>query len=271
MNQQATEAVNRRPEFVTLVAVYQFVTAGILLLLSCLILAVLLPFLLLLAPAGQEVFITFLMMSIVLAFVLGFGFASLIVGWGLLRMREWARLGALVLALFALIGFPIWTIAGVLILLYLTSEEARSAFERSRSGKSAVSTEDQMATRAAYKTEPSPPPPTASIEQTRPIRATSGPSFTSEGPATPESFPGEESTTKIVPVSSTPADTSEQPTVEMQTDTIESEIESPPPSRPRRKWIVPAEEAGMDRRILEPLDSDQSANIEDDEDEEKSR
>jgi hypothetical protein len=268
MNQPTTGSSNRRPEFVTLVAVYQFVTAGILLLLSCLILAVLLPSIFVFIPV-EGALVTFIMASAVLALVLGFGFASLIVGWGLIRMREWARLGAIVLALFALIGFPIWTIAGILILLYLTSEEARNAFDRSRTGKPTMSPDDEMATRAAYKTEPSPPPASTSIEQTRPMRAATGTPVTSEGPAEPESFTDDGITSRIELVSSTPTDSSEQPTVEMEN--VDSEPESTPPPKPRRKWVVPAEEAGMDRRILEPLDPDQSANIEDDEDGEKSR
>lgn len=156
MSQQVSPRPNRRPEFVTLIAVYQFVTAGILLLLSCLIIAVLFPAMFVSIDAAGGIFTAVFMTTVMLTLLLGFAFASLVVGWGLLRSREWARLGAIVLAAFALIGFPIWTIVAILILIYLTSEDGRAAFRR-------VDSPPDMASQAVYKAEP----PTSPTEETR--------------------------------------------------------------------------------------------------------
>jgi hypothetical protein len=45
-----------------------------------------------------------------------------------LRRREWARVGAIVLAIIGLIGFPIWTVIGILILVYLLGDDGRAQF-----------------------------------------------------------------------------------------------------------------------------------------------
>jgi hypothetical protein len=159
MSIAASSQTRQRPEFVTLIAIYQFVTAGILLLMSCLIPAALFPFVVFNVDQTEGVFAGIVLGSIALALLLGFGFASIIVGWGLLRMREWARLGAIVLAAFALVGFPIWTIVAILVLVYMTSEEARFAFHPEEAppeiSARTVSTADPDApTEAAYKAEP---------------------------------------------------------------------------------------------------------------------
>jgi hypothetical protein len=268
MNHPSPEASDRRPEFVTLIAIYQFVTAGILLLLSCLVLAFMLPAIVVFAPVAEGAFLALILAASALALLLGFGFASIIVGWGLIRMREWARLGALVLALFALIGFPIWTIAGVLILIYLTTEDARAAFARRNQRNGASTGDDYFATQAAYKAGPPPPAPSTVVEQTRPMRAATSTSTVTEGPASPESFSDEQVTRRIEPATPTPGDDTEQPTVEIEPDTPHPE---PAPPAPPRKWVVPAEEAGMDRRILEPLDSEQLEGEDENEGWEKSR
>jgi hypothetical protein len=165
-------SADRRPEFVTLIAVYQFVTAGILFLLSCMIPAVLFPSIVFYVDASEGVFAAIAMSTAALALFLGFGFASVVVGWGLLRMRQWARLGAIVLGAFALIGFPIWTIVGILVLVYMTSDEARAAFagatsERAKSRAGDPRYHDALAAQAAYKTEPSPKPGASPLDDTR--------------------------------------------------------------------------------------------------------
>lgn len=55
----------------------------------------------------------------------------LFVARGLLEMKNWARWCAIVLAIFSLPGFPIGTIAGILILVYLVKEDTSALFERS--------------------------------------------------------------------------------------------------------------------------------------------
>lgn len=71
--------------------------------------------------------------------LLGFGFtvtvlmfaACLTVAWGLWKLREWARIMALVLAIFHLPFFPVGTLIGGATLWYLTSHaEVQTAFSR---------------------------------------------------------------------------------------------------------------------------------------------
>ncbi|MEX2426136.1 MAG: hypothetical protein WD401_05155, partial [Thermomicrobiaceae bacterium] len=174
MSQPTTASAGRRPEFVTLIAVYQLVTAGILFLLSCMIPAVLFPSIIFYVEASEGVFGAIAVATAALAFFIGFGVASVIVGWGLLRMREWARIGAIVLAAFALIGFPIWTIVGILVLVYMTSDDARNAFagasaEREKQESGNPRYHDALAAQAAYKTDPAPRAGTSPLDDTRPM------------------------------------------------------------------------------------------------------
>jgi hypothetical protein len=247
MNQPAPPSTNRRPEFVTLIAVYQLVTAAILFLLSCMIPAVVIPSIFVYVEVSGGIFAALIMAGGGLALFLGFGIASLVVGWGLFRMREWARLGAIVLAAFALIGFPVWTIVAILILVYLTSEDARNAFKRTQSSREA----DELAARAAYKTESVPRPASSSLEDTRPMKAATGTQITSESPA---SLLSTEETHRIEPIPMPPPQ-SEQPTAKIELGEPTPALDEPKQD-PERKWVVPAEEAGMDSRILRPREED---------------
>jgi hypothetical protein len=57
------------------------------------------------------------------------GFAFAITGWGLWQLKPWAPGVAKVLAILQLIVIPFGTIAGILILVYLSrNQEAKSAF-----------------------------------------------------------------------------------------------------------------------------------------------
>jgi hypothetical protein len=171
MQQTIASPSERRPEFVTLIAIYQFITAGILFLLACMLPSIVLPMMLFYVGPAEGVAASVVTVSLALALFLGFGFASIIVGWGLLRMREWARLGSIVLGAFSLIGFPIWTIVSILVLVYMTSEDARAAFARSapssRDGDPRY--HDALAATAAYKTEPPPSPGQTGLEDTIPV------------------------------------------------------------------------------------------------------
>jgi hypothetical protein len=279
MSQSPSANARRRPEFVTLIAVYQFVTAGILFLLSCLILTVLFPSIFLYIDVSEGVFAAMIVAAGAMALLIGFGVASLVVGWGLLRMREWGRLGAIVLAAFALIGFPVWTIVAILVLVHLTSNDAREAFTRSSAKRTGSGDRDDLATQAAYKTEPAPDTSISPLEDTRPIGLVPANRFTSEGPATTQP---EDETRQITPIPMPPPDEplleteadvtehyeqwkaalpqepgsdvipAEQPTAEMEI--VESTSTSDEPERrATRRWFVPPEEAGMDHRILEPF------------------
>lgn len=56
------------------------------------------------------------------------GAISIVVGIGLLRMRQWARWGALALALLALPSFPVGTVVGILTLWYLLRDDVGRLF-----------------------------------------------------------------------------------------------------------------------------------------------
>ena len=47
-------------------------------------------------------------------------------------LKEWARIGAILLAIPALVVFPIWTVLALLIIVYLVGEEGRALFRHSR-------------------------------------------------------------------------------------------------------------------------------------------
>lgn len=54
--------------------------------------------------------------------------ANWVIGWGLWRGRDWARIGAIGLAFFRLLNIPLGTIIGGLIIWYLLREEAKAEF-----------------------------------------------------------------------------------------------------------------------------------------------
>jgi hypothetical protein len=117
-----------RSDHVTLMAIYQFVAGGLAICGAiALLLFVILPIIYIVQD--RFVFLVSLAMMVCGVLVLGsYAIAAFVVGIGLLRMRPWARMGALVLALLGLPGFPIGTVAGVLIIAYLLSAEGRQAF-----------------------------------------------------------------------------------------------------------------------------------------------
>jgi uncharacterized membrane protein (DUF2068 family) len=53
----------------------------------------------------------------------------LVVGYGLWKVRPWARTAALALAIVSLFGFPIFTVTGGLTLWYLLKPEIVARFE----------------------------------------------------------------------------------------------------------------------------------------------
>jgi hypothetical protein len=118
----------RQHDALIVIAVYELVMCAMLLLVAC----VVLPIALVLTPVGAddwgEFVARFFIVGLALAASFGFGIASGIVGFGLLGRREWARVGAIVLAIIGLVGFPIWTVIGILILIYLFSENGRTQF-----------------------------------------------------------------------------------------------------------------------------------------------
>jgi hypothetical protein len=67
---------------------------------------------------------------IALVFAGLFFLINLIVGWGLLRMKQWARIMAMVLAILRLLNFPLGTLTGGLTIWYLLQEHVAAEFSR---------------------------------------------------------------------------------------------------------------------------------------------
>ncbi|HEX7101140.1 MAG TPA: hypothetical protein VF201_00720 [Nitrolancea sp.] len=122
----------RQHDALIVIAVYELVMCAMLLLVAC----VVLPIALVLTPVGAddwgEFVARFFIVGLSLAASFGIGIASGIVGFGLLGHREWARVGAIVLAIIGLVGFPIWTVIGILILIYLLGDNGRAQFGHAR-------------------------------------------------------------------------------------------------------------------------------------------
>lgn len=122
----------RRPDAVTIIAIYHFVAGGLALIgaLAILFLAILPVAVSRGDPAGIAVSLAALGLGFL--FTLFFGIAAIVVGVGLLRLRGWARWGAIVLAILQLPAFPIGTIIGAAIIWYLLTDEGREPFEGPR-------------------------------------------------------------------------------------------------------------------------------------------
>lgn len=289
MSPSTSESTNRRPEYVTLIAIYQFITAAILFLLSCMIPVVVYPMIFSYIGGSEEIFVAMSLVTAALAMAVGFGFASIVVGYGLLRMKNWGRLGAIVLGAFALIGFPVWTIVAVLVLVYLTSDEARDVFTKASDRDPSTGKTPAPENHAVYKAEPAPEPDYHPLQDTRPMTTAASTSAQPEGPAT---IPPDDETRRIEPIPMPPPDDPAESTESfydneadvsdhyrrwkasleqkpsspgVQEDegrtpedqiTTEMEVIEPPAEpeepeqKPKRKWVVPPEEAGMDNRIL---------------------
>ncbi len=150
--------MRQRPDSLILIAVYEFVMAAMFLIASC----VVLPIALLITPFASHGFgqfvARFFFVALALTVVFGFGVASAVVGFGLLTLKEWARIGAMLLAIPVLVIFPIWTVIGILILVYLAGEEGRSLFRHSRrASKVSARTYREEAEVPAEESSDSPP------------------------------------------------------------------------------------------------------------------
>ncbi len=118
----------KRPDGVTVIAIWYWVNAFLFLLGACAMLAfVIAP--ITLAPGdtgGRAVAIFFV--SIGLLFVLAFGVVGVIAGWGLFQMKDWGRWMAIVLAILSLFAVPLGTLAGAIIIWYLLQPQVALAF-----------------------------------------------------------------------------------------------------------------------------------------------
>ncbi len=117
-----------RPDKVTLVAVWFGISAVLSLFLA--VISVLMLFGFLLPEIGNDPergMVFFAMFFGIFLFVV-FGVLDIVAVVGVLRLREWGRWLAMVLAIMGLLFIPIGTIVGVLIIRYLLSDEATRVF-----------------------------------------------------------------------------------------------------------------------------------------------
>ena len=118
----------KRPDGVTVIAIYEFLSAIPGLIGMCAFAVFAIPGLLS-GKGGADVAIGLVIAMFVLLLVGGGTLLSVIAGWGLLGLKGWARWLAIVLAALGLLAFPIGTVIGALIIWYLLKEEVRQAFE----------------------------------------------------------------------------------------------------------------------------------------------
>jgi lysylphosphatidylglycerol synthetase-like protein (DUF2156 family) len=118
-----------RDDGIKLIAIYHFVMAGLCLLGGLFaLLALVLP--LVLSPMPVEAAgIILIVMGVVFVVLLGVALLYLVVGVGLWRRREWSRWAALVLAVLGLLNFPVGTVIGVLVLIFLVRDDVVAAFQ----------------------------------------------------------------------------------------------------------------------------------------------
>jgi uncharacterized membrane protein (DUF2068 family) len=73
-------------------------------------------------------FIGMFAVGVIALVLMVFGLLDLAVGYGLWKMRSWARVAAIALALVSLIFVPIGTISGAITLWYLLKPEVAARF-----------------------------------------------------------------------------------------------------------------------------------------------
>jgi len=128
LNSGAIQLWARRPDGVTVVAIYHYLVAG-LFLAGTLIAA--LPALIigLITLANEPDFVIgVLAFGGVAALLLGCTLLSLAVGYGLWTLRSWARHAAIAFAFISLFLIPIGTVTGILTLWYLLRDDVAAQF-----------------------------------------------------------------------------------------------------------------------------------------------
>ncbi len=120
---------NRRPQGVTLLAIYRFFVGAVSLTATGILVLLALLILLTATNAAGVAFMTVLL-GIVAMVTLIYAALSIAVGWGLLKMQPWSRWGALVLAVLSLLDFPTGTAVGAVTIWYLTQESLAAQFTR---------------------------------------------------------------------------------------------------------------------------------------------
>ncbi|NLS77608.1 MAG: hypothetical protein GXY76_10155 [Chloroflexi bacterium] len=124
----AEQAVlKKRPDMVTVIGIYQFVSAA-LFLLGALAVGIGLVAVVL-SAVGEDLIIGSSILGVIIAVLVVIAIVHVVVGWGLLAQKNWARWTAVVLAALGLFNVPVGTVIGGLIIWYLLTPEAKEAFE----------------------------------------------------------------------------------------------------------------------------------------------
>lgn len=124
----AISVPGQRPESVTLIAVYQFISALPGLIVALAILVIALPAVLYTGMDRISLSAALFGLGLAVLFTGGLGILSVFAGFGMLKMKEWARWITIVLAIFSLPVIPIGTLISVFILFYLFKPETRQLF-----------------------------------------------------------------------------------------------------------------------------------------------
>jgi len=119
----------KRPDGVSIIAIYHFVVAVPCLLGVCAILGFAVPGVLSEGTEGLDLFWAFFSLGIGLLILLVAGIASVVAGWGLLKLKDWARWLTIALAITSLFAVPLGTLIGAAIIWYLLKDEVKAAFQ----------------------------------------------------------------------------------------------------------------------------------------------
>jgi hypothetical protein len=121
---------NHRPEGIILIAIYHFLV-GLPGLLAGFVIATI-PVIAVIRNVSDPASLTIALIGLSLTVLLtgGAGLLMIITGIGLLRMRNWARWLAITFACLSLLLYPLGTIIGGLILVYLLTERVSKQFTR---------------------------------------------------------------------------------------------------------------------------------------------
>ena len=156
--------MKQRSSGVTLIAIYQFFIGFLSLLGICGLLSIPLIVGASTAAARAEggplaTAIVSTVMVVASGWIFLVGLANAVIGWGLLKQQEWARIGSLVLAGLRLLNIPVGTVIGALTIWYLLREDIRLEFQ-----PQPTAPEPEAAPLPMVMGEPAPEPPPPSSE-----------------------------------------------------------------------------------------------------------
>jgi len=121
----------KRPDGVTVLSIFHFVIAAMLVLGLLIVLAILA---LALFDGSSDAVLPVALLAILSIPVFLLAAANAVAGWALLKMLEWGRWLAITLSVLLLPGFPLGTAIGGVALWYLMQPEVQDAFR----GRSSV-------------------------------------------------------------------------------------------------------------------------------------